>query len=122
MFEKITPANRQMFAMKNYDNPQADGEEEFQDDLKRFKYLKRLLKKYHEGGDLKERLILNHIIVLSNVFGIEGAVTLLLFKIEPEYWSELKTFLLYLNMVTVFEPALSGVRRDEHIWNTLQNI
>lgn len=122
MFEKITPANWQMFAMKHYDNPQADGEEEFQDDLKRFKYLKRLLKKYHEGGDLKERLILNHIIVLSNVFGIEGAVTLLLFKIEPEYWSELKTFLLYLNMVTVFEPALSRVRRDEHIWNTLQNI
>ena len=99
MFEKITPANWQMFAMKHYDNPQADGEEEFQDDLKRFKYLKRLLKKYHEGGDLKERLILNHIIVLSNVFGIEGAVTLLLFKIEPEYWSELKTFLLYLNYI-----------------------
>lgn len=122
MFEKITPANWQMFAMKHYDNPQADGEEEFQDDLKRFKYLKRLLKKYHEGGDLKERLILNHIIVLSNVFGIEGAVTLLLFKIEPEYWSELKTFLLYLNMITVFEPALSRVRKDEHIWNTLQNI
>jgi len=122
MFEKITPANWTMFAMKHYDNPQADGEEEFQDDLKRFKYLKRLLKKYHEGGDLKERLILNHIIVLSNVFGVEGAVTLLLFKIEPEYWSELKTFLLYLNMITVFEPALSRVRRDEHIWNTLQNI
>lgn len=122
MFEKITPANWQMFAMKHYDNPQADGEEEFQDDLKRFKYLKRLLKKYHEGGDLKERLILNHIIVLSNVFGVEGAVTLLLFKIEPEYWSELKTFLLYLNMITVFEPALSRVRKDEHIWNTLQNI
>tara|TARA_R100000808_G_C2144381_1_gene152160 strand:- start:1556 stop:1924 length:369 start_codon:yes stop_codon:yes gene_type:complete len=122
MFEKITPANWQMFAMKHYDNPQADGEEEFQDDLKRFKYLKRLLKKYHEGGELKERLILNHIIVLTNVFGVEASVTLLLFKIEPEYWSELKTFLLYLNMVTVFEPALSRVRRDEHIWNTLQNI
>ena len=122
MFEKITPANWTMFAMKHYDNPQADGEEEFLDDLKRFKYLKRLLKKYHEGGDLKERLILNHIIVLSNVFGVEGCVTLLLFKIEPEYWSELKTFLLYLNMITIFEPALSGVRRDEHIWNTLQNI
>jgi hypothetical protein len=122
MFEKITPANWQMFAMKHYDNPQADGEEEFQDDLKRFKYLKRLLKKYHEGGDLKERLILNHIIVLSNVFGTEGAVTLLLFKIEPEYWSELKTFLLYLNMITLFEPALSRVKQDKHIWNTLQNI
>ena len=80
MFEKITAANWTMFAMKHYDNPQADGEEEFQDDLKRFKYLKRLLKKYHEGGELKERLILNHIIVLSNVFGIEASTTLLFLK------------------------------------------
>ena len=58
MFEKITPANWIMFAMKNYDNPQADGEEEFYEDIKRFKYLKRLLKKYYDTGVLKERLIL----------------------------------------------------------------
>ena len=122
MFEKITQANWTMFAMKHYDNPQADGEEEFQDDIKRFKYLKRLLKKYHEGGDLKERLILNHIIVLSNVFGVEAATTLLLFKIEQDYWSELKTFLAYLNMIEWNEPALLHKPRDEHIWNTLQNI
>ena len=69
MFEKITPANWLMFAMHNYDNPQGEGEEEFHEDIKRFKYLKRLLKKYHETGNLKERLILNHIIILSNVFG-----------------------------------------------------
>ena len=50
MFENITPANWMMFAMKHYDNPQADGEEEFQEDIKRYKYLKRLLKKYHETG------------------------------------------------------------------------
>ena len=85
MFEKITPANWMMFAMKNYDNPQADGEEEFHEDIKRFKYLKRLLKKYQDGGDLKERLILNHIIVLTNVFGVEAAGTLLLFKIDQDY-------------------------------------
>ena len=89
MFEKITPANWQMFAMKHYDNPQADGEEEFQDDLKRFKYLKRLLKKYHEGGELKERLILNHIIVLTNVFGVEASVTLLE-RLESQ-WTEATT-------------------------------
>ena len=122
MFEKITAANWTMFAMKHYDNPQADGEEEFQDDLKRFKYLKRLLKKYHEGGELKERLILNHIIVLSNVFGIEASTTLLLFKIEPDYWSELKTFLAYLNMISLNEPALSTTPRDEYVWKTLQSI
>ena len=111
-----------MFAMNNYDNPQADGEEEFQDDLKRFKYLKRLLKKYHEGGDLKERLILNHIIVLTNVFGVEASSTLLLFKIEHEYWSELKTFMLYLNMIREDELAFEGVSTDEYIWKTLESI
>jgi len=122
MFEKITPANWIMFAMKYYDNPQSDGEEEFQDDLKRFKYLKRLLKKYHEGGELKERLILNHIIVLSNVFGVEAATTLLIFKIEQEYWKELKTFLLYLNMITWEERALKHIPVDHRIWKTLENI
>ena len=122
MFENITSANWTMFAMKHYDNPQADGEEEFLDDLKRFKYLKRLLKKYHEGGELKERLILNHIIVLSNVFGVEASTTLLLFKIEPDYWPELKTFLAYLNMISWNEPALSTTPRDKYVWNTLQSI
>ena len=57
MFETITPANWTMFAMRHYDNPQADGEEEFYEDIKRFKYLKRLFKKYYDTGNLKERLI-----------------------------------------------------------------
>ena len=122
MFEKITPANWMMFAMNNYDNPQSDGEEEFQDDLKRFKYLKRLLKKYHEGGDLKERLILNHIIVLTNVFGVEASSTLLLFKIEQDYWSELKTFMVYLNMIREDELAFEGIAMDDKIWKTLESI
>ena len=120
MFEKITPANWLMFAMKNYDNPQADGEEEFHEDLKRFKYLKRLLKKHHEGGELKERLILNHIIVLTNVFGVDAASTLLLFKIEQDYWSVLKTFMTYLNMIP--ETELLEIDTDDKVWNTLQNI
>ena len=122
MFEKITPANWTMFAMRHYDNPQADGEEEFQDDLKRFKYLKRLLKKYHEGGELKERLILNHIIVLTNVFGVEASSTLLLFKIEQEYWSELKTFMVYLHMIREDELAFKGILTDQYIWKTLESI
>ena len=84
MYEKITPANWVMFAMHNYDNPQCESEDEFQDDLKRFKYLKRLFKKYRETGELKERLILHHIIVLSNVFGVEASGILLFFKIILE--------------------------------------
>ena len=120
MFEKITAANWMMFAMKHYDNPQADGEEEFQEDIKRYKYLKRLLKKYHETGALKERLILNHIIVLTNVFGVEASGTLLLYKIESVYWPVMKTFMLYLNMLR--EDELSHIGIDEKVWKTLQNI
>jgi len=120
MFEKITAANWMMFAMKHYDNPQADGEEEFQEDIKRYKYLKRLLKKYHETGALKERLILNHIIVLTNVFGVEASGTLLLYKIESVYWPVMKTFMIYLNMLR--EDELSHIGIDEKVWKTLQNI
>ena len=119
MFEKITPANWVMFAMKHYDNSQANGEEEFQDDLKRFKYLKRLFRKYLESGELKERLILNHIIILQNVFGVEAASTLLLYRIEEEYWPTLKAFMLFLNMVIDDEMAVDA---DENAWNVLKNI
>ena len=120
MFETITPANWMMFAMKHYDNPQADGEEEFQEDIKRYKYLKRLLKKYHETGALKERLILNHIIVLTNVFGVDAASTLLLFKIEQEYWPVLKTFMQYLNMIPEYE--LLEIDTDDNVWKILESI
>ena len=120
MFETITPANWMMFAMKHYDNPQADGEEEFQEDIKRYKYLKRLLKKYHETGALKERLILNHIIVLTNVFGVDASGTLLLYKIEPVYHPVIKTFMIFLNMIK--EDELSEIGIDEKVWKTLETI
>ena len=67
MYERITSENVIMYAIKHYDNPQCEGEKEFQDDLKRFKYIKRLLRKYYDTSILKERLLLNHIIVLKNV-------------------------------------------------------
>ena len=99
MFEKLTNDNITMFAIKHYDNPQCEGESEFHDDMKRFKYIKRLLRKYQDSGELKERLILNHLIVVFNVFGAEAGSTLLLFKLEPEFWSILKTFMVFLNML-----------------------
>ena len=77
MYEKITPQNVIMYAIKNYDNPQCEGEKEFEDDLKRFKYIKRLLRRYYDTVVLKERLLLNHLIVLNNVFSPEAATTLL---------------------------------------------
>ena len=98
-FSELTPENINMFAMKHYDNPSCVDESEFLDDLKRFKYLKRLFRKYDTSGELKVRLIVNHIIVLSNVFGVDATTTLLFFKIEVEHWSLLKTFLVYLHFM-----------------------
>ena len=100
MYENIKTENVMMFAIKHYDNPQCEGEKEFHDDMKRFKYIKRLLRKHKDSGVLKERLLLNHIIVLNNLFGPEACVTLILFKIQREYWETLKSFLLYLNIIT----------------------
>jgi hypothetical protein len=82
-----------MYAAKHYDNPQCSSTEEFYDDLKKFKYIKRLFNKYAETGELKERLILNHIIVLTNVFSPQPAVKLLFFRL-PDYLHYLKPFLI----------------------------
>ena len=98
-FPKLTSENINMFALKHYDNPTCIDEKEFLDDMKRFKYLKRLFRKYDTTKELKVRLILNHIIVLSNVFGVEAATTLLFFKIENQHWGLLKTFLVYLHIM-----------------------
>ena len=109
-----------MFAIKHYDNPQAVGEKEFYDDMKRFKYLKRLFKKHSTTGILKERLIMNHIIVLSNVFSPEAVKVLLFFKIGQEHWSVLKTFLLFLNYIT--ESEMTQILTDVKLMETLKGI
>ena len=98
-FPKLTTDNINMFAMKHYDNPTCIDEKEFLDDMKRYKYLKRLFRKFDTTKELKTRLILNHIIVLNNVFGVDAATTLLFFKIEKQHWSLLKTFLVYLHIM-----------------------
>jgi len=95
-FSTLTPENINMFAMKHYDNPSCVDEQEFLDDMKRFKYLKRLFRKYDTSKDLKMRLIINHIVVLANVFGVDAATTLLFFKIERNHWPILKAFLVFL--------------------------
>ena len=93
--EKIDESNFILFAAQGYDNPQCMDEAEFFDDLKRFKYLKRLFNKYKEGGELKERLVLNHLIVLYNLFN-DGATRMLFFKLR-NYTDILKPFLLLLD-------------------------
>ena len=120
MYEKITPQNDLMYAIKNYDNPQCEGEKEFEDDLKRFKYIKRLLRRYYDTGVLKERLLLNHLIVLNNVFSMEAATTLLLYKIQPTYWPALKSFLIYLNSIS--DNELENIEHDNDVLETLGKI
>ena len=119
-FSELTPENINMFAMKHYDNPSCVDEAEFLDDMKRFRYLKRLFRKYDTSGELKLRLIINHIIILSNVFGVDAATTLLFFKIESEHWSLLKTFLVYLNYLP--ESDYVEVPLDSTIIDVLRKI
>ena len=88
--------------------------------MKRFKYVKRLLRKYQDSGELKERLILNHLIVIFNVFGADAGSTLLLFKIEPEHWSILKTFMVFLNMLP--DGELEEIDELEEIKRVLEKV
>jgi len=96
MYEKIDETNFLLYSAKHYDNRQCYDTLEFYDDLKRFKYVRRLFKIYEETGELKERLIINHIIVLYNVFGVVPATRMLFFKLH-NYQSYLKPFLELLN-------------------------
>jgi hypothetical protein len=93
----LTEDNFLLYAIKHYDNPACKGIDEFEDDLKRFSYLKRLFRKKSCNNGLKERLIMNHIVILSNLFGVEHIASMLFLKIENEYWSQLKTYLVYLS-------------------------
>ena len=120
MYETINADNAVMYAIRHYDNPQCEGEKEFEDDLKRFKYIKRLLRKYYDTGILKERLLLNHLIVLTNVFGATASTTLLLYKIQQEYWSTLKSFLIYLNTIT--EDELNHIEVNKEVLDILRKL
>lgn len=94
---ELTNENFVMYAIKHYDNPSCTGLKEFDNDLKRLGYIKRLLGRYRATGDIKERLIINHLVVLYNVFGIEAATNMLFFKIQDKFWPQLKPFLVFLN-------------------------
>ena len=96
MYENLTEENFMLFAAKYYENPHCTDLLEFHDDLKRIRYLKRLFKKYEQTGDLKERLILNHLLVLYNVFEHRAMTRILVFKLD-EQLKYLKPFLIFLN-------------------------
>jgi hypothetical protein len=96
MINDLCDDNFLIYAIKSYDRPHIL-QSEFEDDLKRIKYVKRLLRKYRQTGEFKERLVLNHVIVLANVFGVEATVNMLFYKVDPEDYPLLKTILIFLN-------------------------
>ena len=95
IFSELNEENFLLFAIKNYQNPQAVTKEDFDKDLNHFKYVKRLLKRYQKTGQLKTHLLLNHFIILYNIFG-EATTPMLFFKIERELWSAMKSFIVFL--------------------------
>ena len=113
MFKEITKDNWLLYAQHHYDNPTLQKEQEFYDDIKRFKYLKRLFRKYKATKNIKIRLVLNHVIVLANVFGVEAACILLLYKVEKMYWSYLKSVLVYLDYL--YPHELNDIKTDKNI-------
>ena len=118
-FDELNESNYILFAIKHYENPSCVTREDFDEDMKRFKYLKRLLKRYVRGSQSRTHLIINHLIILYNVFG-EAATPLLFFKMEREYWSLLKTVLLYLNKYPI--GMLPDLEVDEDAAEELEKL
>ena len=118
-FDELNNDNAILFAMKHYNNPQCHTREDFDEDMRRFKYLKRLFRRYIKNNELRTHLILNHLIILYNVFG-EAATPLLFFKLEREYWCILKTILLYLNKYPV--GMLPELEEDPDIQEELSKL
>lgn len=104
-FDELNESNYLLFAIKFYDNPQSVTREDFETDLKRIRYIKRLLKKYTNGGNLRTHLILNHLIILFNVFN-EATIPLLFYNLEEELWPSLKSFLIFLNRIPEYPKSI----------------
>jgi len=124
-FSELTDSNYMIYAMKAYENPHCMGLDEFTEDLNRTKYIKRLFRKYQRDDVLRERLILNHIIIFCNVFGVQPGVRMLFFKMEMELWSYLKTFLIYLEYIPEHMDGVNEfevINIDDRIANSLRNL
>ena len=121
-FDELNESNYIMFAIKHYDNPQAVTQDDFYEDMKRFKWIKRLLNKYKNSGDLNDHLLLNHFIILYNVFG-DATTALLFYKIDKDLWSVLKTFILYLERVPEYPvTSLHDIPVDDNCLEILNNL
>tara|TARA_R110000772_G_scaffold256353_1_gene372881 strand:+ start:37 stop:408 length:372 start_codon:yes stop_codon:yes gene_type:complete len=121
IFEQLSENNFMLFAAQNYYNPAWIDAEEFDEDLKRFKYIKRLLTRYNENKVLQVNLLLNHLIVIFNVFGIQGGLRMLEYKIyDDNTWKLIKPFLIHLNVIE--NTSYVGIEMDENIVAALRNL
>lgn len=117
---ELNEKNILLYASRHYYNPTFSDIEEFHEDLKRFKYIKRLVNRYIESGKLSERLILNHLIVIFNVFGAEAALNMLQVKLDEEHWSTIKPFLVFLQYIR--NDQLTGIVMDKTVVEVLRKI
>ena len=119
-FDELNKENFLLFAIKHYENPTASTQEEFEEDLKRFKYVKRWLKRYHDSGDINSHLLLNHIIIILNCWN-DAAIPMFFHKIEQSYWTYLKAFLMYLDRIPEHPiTSLHFIKEDERIVRLLE--
>ena len=129
IFDDLNDDNFLMYAMKEYNDVQCTDIEEFYDDLKKIKYIKRLFNVYKNNGQLKERLILNHFIIFYNVFTVQAGTRILFYKIEKDFWPMLKTFLIYLDRMPDKVDSIRGevilasdIQLDDGIISRLRSI
>lgn len=119
-FDELNSNNFLLFAIQNYDNPHCTTQEDFNEDLKKFKYVKRWLKKYHETGDMNSHLLLNHIIVIFNCWN-DASIPMFFYKTEEKYWPYLKSFFIYLNRIPLYpHTELHDIEEDLNILKKLE--
>jgi hypothetical protein len=113
-FDELNESNYLLFAIKFYDNPQAVTRDDFESDLKRIRYIKRLLKRYKNTGELKVHLILNHLIILFNVFN-DATIPLLFYNLEEDLWPSIKSFLIFLNRIPEYpKTGMDMIQEDQN--------
>ena len=121
-FDELNEENFQIFAIKNYENPQAITREDFDKDLNHFRYIKRLLKRYKSSGELKVHLLINHFIILYNIFG-DAATPMLFYKIEEELWGIVKTFVVFLDRLPEYPHTyIHEIEMDDECLKELERI
>ena len=122
LFSELNEENFLLFAIKNYENPQAVTKEDFEKDLNHFRYIKRLLKRYKNSGELKTHLLINHFIILYNIFG-DAATPMFFYKIEDNLWSSVKTFIVFLNRLPEYPRTyIHEIPLDEKCLEELEKI